>query len=306
MTHIDDSLARGMAHAFLGHVAESDRICEERKERYYGRGRLPRSDNLKGYRKAVEHMRAWTPERYRICEWTAQQGKKAVWCGARLTRSDRVVPEGLAVELNEVTASGSAQTWTLGVTVSFHALQRVIQRSGQIKPPFAPGKLDPLYAEFNSLPVWAIPALYAAKRLDREDRARSSMLIPAEHGAWLCTDAGRNGLVVKTYLGEGADMWSEAQRALGQLRGFHERDLAPFHAAVFYPEWGWSIDEDVVKELHRVWHEWEWLNREREDRPGRDDRAWAEHRLQRGGTSGSVMPPVFCLPQGVTGDTTCQ
>lgn len=278
MTHIDDSLARGMAHAFLEHVAESDRICAERVDRYYRRGRLPRSDNLKGYRKAIEHMRDWTPARYRICEWSTQRGKKAVWCGARLTRDDRVVPQGLGLAINEITVCKGATTLRPRVTVSFHALQRAIQRSGQIEPPFDPRELDPLYAEFNSLPVWLMPTLYAAKTLDADDRARGSLLIPADHGAWLCTDTGSNGLVVKTYLGEGDYMWSELERALEQLRGFDECDLAPFHAAICHQEWGWTIDEGAVEALHQVWREWVWLNREREDRPVRDDRAWTAHR----------------------------
>ena len=75
-------------------------------------------------------------------------------------------------------------------------------------------------------------------------------------------------------------MWGELARALKALRRFDEQALGIFHGAVCYGEWGWEIDQTVVDELCRVWREWVCLNRERKDRPGRDDRAWAEHRRQ--------------------------
>lgn len=278
MTHMDDSLARGLAQAFIEHVAESDRICAERRERCYRRGRLPRSDNLKGYRKAIEHVRGWTPERYRLCEWSVQRGKKAVWCGSRLTLSDEVRADGLTLMAHEVTSTGRRGTFGMRVTVSHHALQRVIQRSGLARPPLDKFCMDALQAEFNALPMWLMPAVFALRMLEPDEGARRALLVPADHGVFLGCDAGEKGIVITTYVGECDEMWSELSRALKQLRQFDEATVAPFHAAICHPEWEWAIDEDVPTELCRVWREWVWLNREREDRPKRDDRAWAMHR----------------------------
>ena len=277
MKHIDDSLARGMAHAFLDHVAETDRICDERRASYKRRGQLPCPDNLKGFHTTVQHMRTWTPERYRICEWSAQSGKKAVWCDARLTRHGHEHRDSLSVEMHEVTSTGQAATLEIGVTVTLHALQRMIQRSGLIRPPFDARALDPIYAEFNALPLWLQPALQAARALAPDERARHALLLPAEHGVFLACDAGDAGLVIKTYMGESHEMWGELARALKALRRFDERVLGIFHGAAYHSEWGWETDGTVTAELQRVWREWVWLNRERADRPSRDDRAWAEH-----------------------------
>ena len=91
---------------------------------------------------------------------------------------------------------------------------------------------------------------------------------PAEHGVFLACDAGDVAIVIKTYMGECHEMWSELARALKALRRFDEQALGIFHGAVCFSEWGWEIDEAVVDELCRVWREWVWLNRERKDRPG--------------------------------------
>jgi len=278
MTHIDDSLARGMAHAFLDHVAESDRIWATRRQQYRARAQLPCPDNLKNFHTTVQHMRKWTPERYRICEWSAQSGKKAVWCDARLTRQGHEHRDSLSIQLHEVTSTGEAGTMGVRITVTLHALQRMIQRSRLIRPPFDARALDPLYAEFNSLPLWLMPALYAARSLAPHEPARHSLLIPAAHGVFLACDGGDDGIVIKTYMGECHEMWSELTRALKALRCFDEQALGVFHGAVCHSEWGWEIDQTLVDELCRVWREWVWLNREREDRPKRDDRAWAAHR----------------------------
>lgn len=255
MNHIDDSLARGMAHAFLDHVGESDRVWAARRQVYRGRAQLPRPDNLKSFHTAVQHMRTWTPERYRICERCARSGKKAVWCDARLTRSGHEDRDSLSVQMHEVTSTGRAGTFGTRVTVTLHALQRMIQRSGLIRPPFDARALGPLYAEFNSLPVWLIPALYAARTLAHNDPARQSLLLPAEHGVFLAFDAGDAGIVIKTYMGECHEMRSELARALEALRRFDEQSLGIFHGAACHSDWGWEIDQTVADELCRVWRE---------------------------------------------------
>lgn len=142
--HIDDSLARGMARAFMDHVGESDRICAERIEHYRRRGSLPRANNLKGHHKTVEHVRSWTPERYRICEWQVQNGKRAIWCDSRLMRCDRNTGDALTVQVHEVAVAQRTHTIMLRLRVTLHAVQRAIQRSGLVKLPFDTRELDPL------------------------------------------------------------------------------------------------------------------------------------------------------------------
>ena len=100
----------------------------------------------------------------------------------------------------------------------------------------------------------------------------------AAHGVFLACDAGDAGIVIKAYVGECHEMWSELARALKALRRFDEPTLGILHGAVCFREWGWDINQTVADEPRRVWREWMWLNRERDDRPRRNARAWAEHR----------------------------
>ena len=263
----------------MQHVEEADRICEDRVHCHFQRGGLPRIKNLKSFAKAKVVMRDLTPERYRICECTIQRGKRAYWFCMRLAplRGPNGQLVGLTFKGYEASTTGRCVPFDLSLRITPHAIARMIQRSETLTPPFNPREVDPLYAEFNLLPLWFAVALYALVASDPTDPIRHSLLLPAENGVFVGSYSKPEGIVIKTYVGD-QRLWEEQALALNRLRAFHEGTLAAYHAHVRNLDWNIEVNYEVIQELSDIWHKWISMNQRRRDRPSRDDRAWEEHR----------------------------
>jgi len=164
---------------------------------------------------------------------------------------------------------------TLPIEFTGHAIDRLIQRAHVVDLPLSQGDLNAIHAGFSSAMIWATAAAKAMQVMSEEEQARTDVIIPADHGIFLGRfDPQVSRLLLTTFI-DSAKLWDEEIFALGQLNRLGEERLALSALDLVANGWMAHDDTQVSERLIGIWKTFGWVIREREERPGKMDAAWA-------------------------------
>jgi hypothetical protein len=281
---IDPGLARGIRHGYMRQVRDAWKRFGLRWKVAKQRSRHPAVDTPKSYRKACAQGRDWLGPLLNVTEMQLSSGAKAAWLSFSL--QPHFDPTALGAgdlmrgQVLGFLRPGGGFLWDFPIAITGHTLDRVIQLAGLVTTPLAVADIHAINAEFADLLHFAGPAVAALARLPGTEAAELNVLLPSQHGFFLCdfVPSGQS-LVVRTFVDE-AKLWPAEREALRELREVNESELAVLALGAVAPRWMACADSWILSRLPEIWRHLGWRLKEEERPGGLSDRAWQSRDLE--------------------------
>jgi hypothetical protein len=290
MRHIDPSLARGIRRAYLEALDESLGRFTQLQVNEQRRNPHVRADTSKGFNRGVERLRRALETSGLIqSEISVSTKHKRLWACLflrRETETDNLDGKGMSQTGHARTVAlalthPSLRRWMrpMNIKTTAHAIDRVIQRVGIVDTPIHPDDIKAVNAEIAQSLIWAVASFFILSNIDPKDAEALTLILPSQHGFFIGKlDAISSELSLVTYVDRDTS-WAEQQEAFRVLDTVSDSQLGFWAADVIAQHHIVAEHTDADNAIYECWRNYGWRIREKLDRPGQLDAAWATRNI---------------------------